>query len=386
MPPVYPIVFQCDARVYTAARQAWANGDPAYKDVLANIKNTADKELDDGPFTIVNKKHPLPNVDPHDYVSLAPYFWPNPDTANGLPYVRHDGERNPEIYDYDIHELDSLSGHVYQLALAGYITGDRRYSDRAALLIRTWFFDPATRMNPNLEHAQLVEGVNEGRGTGIIESNRLMNVLDGIGLLNASGPSSWSDDDRKQIADWFSQYRNWMQTSDHGKSEAAAANNHGSWYAVQLTVYSLFLGDHATAQQTCEAAKARIASQILPDGEEPLELARTKSFGYSTFNLNALTLLANLGQHVGIDLWNYKTDDGRSIRAAIEFLIPYATEEKKWPHQQIGGFSGAALFIPLRRAAAAYHDPRYDQIADGLHGDQDDFRYPPTFPPATTQP
>jgi hypothetical protein len=303
-----------------------------------------------------------------------------------LPYVRHDGERNPEIHGYDVQELDSLSGHVYHLALAGYITGDRRYSDRAALLIRAWFFDPATRMNPNLEHAQLVEGVNDGRGTGIIESNRLLNVLDAVGLLNASGPSSWSDVDGLHLAEWFAQYRHWMQTSDHGKSEAAAANNHGSWYAVQFTAYSLFLGENESAKQTCEAAKARIAKQILPDGEEPLELVRTKSFSYSTFNLNALTQLANLAQRINVDLWNFKTDDGRGIRAAIDFLIPYATEEKKWPHQQLGDFSGAGLFIPLRRAAAAYHDPQYDRIADTLHGDRDDFRYPPTFAATATMP
>jgi hypothetical protein len=355
--PPEPVVFQCDGRALAAAREAWIAKDPAYKERLVDIQTSAEKDLSDGPYSIVNKQHSLPNVDVHDYVSLAPYFWPNPDTPDGLPYVRHDGERNPQTGDYDARPFSEMAGHVYQLSLAGYLTGDRRYSDRAALLIRVWFLDPATRMNPNLQHAQFVQGVNEGRGTGIIESNRLFDVLDGIGLLNASGPSSWSADDQKKIEAWFTDYRNWMQTSANGQAEAAAANNHGSWYAAQLTAYSLFLGDQATAKQTAQAARKRIAAQILPDGEQPLELARTKSFSYSTFNLSALTMLANLGQHVDIDLWNYKTDDGRSLRAAIDYLIPYATGAKSWQHQQLGVFSGAGLFVPLRRAAAAYHEP-----------------------------
>jgi len=379
--PSQPVVFQCEGSALAAAREARMDGDPAYNEILQAIQTSAEKELLDGPYTVVKKEHSLPNVNIHDYVSLAPYFWPNPNTPDGLPYVRRDGERNPQINGYDAGPFSEMSEHVYQLSLAGYVTGDRRYGDRAALLIRVWFLNPATRMNPNLQHAQFIQGVNDGRGIGIIESIRLLDVLDGIGLLNASVPSSWSADDQKQIEAWFRDYRNWMQTSANGRDEAAAANNHGSWYAAQLTAYSLFLGDQATAKRTVEAAKERIAHQILPDGEQPLELARTRSFGYSTYNLTALTLLANLGQRVGIDLWNYKTDDGRNLRAAIDNLIPYATGEKTWQHEQLGGFGGASLFVPLRRAAAAYHEPKYDDVADHLGGDRDNLRYPPTFAP-----
>jgi hypothetical protein len=379
-----PVVFQSPANALVDAWHGWVTGDPNYKQVLADLNASAEADLKDGPYTIVDKRHLLANVDPHDYVSLAPYFWPDPNVPDGLPFVRRDGERNPEIYNYDLKPLDSMSGHVYRLALAGYVTGERKYSDRAAELIRVWFFDAATRMNPNLEHAQLVEGVNDGRGTGIIESNRMMNVVDAVGLLNASGETSWTKDDDAKIRQWFSDYRKWMQTSEHGKSEAAAANNHGSWYAVQLTTYSLFLGDEVTARKTAESAKERIAKQITPDGQEPLELVRTKSYGYSTFNVLALTQLATLGERVGVDLWNYKSDDGRSLRGAIDFLIPFATKEKKWEHQQIEPLSGMAMFVPLRRAAAAYREPEYDEIATELRGGGDDYRFPATFQSGTT--
>ena len=145
-----------------------------------------DSLLSGGPFTIVHKQHPLPGVDPHDYVSLAPYYWPNPDTPDHLPYVRRDGERNPETREFDARIFSTFSEHVWGLALAGYMTGDHRYSQRAAALLRAWFIDPETRMNPNLEHAQFVKGENTGRGTGIIESNRFLNVIDAVGLLRAN--------------------------------------------------------------------------------------------------------------------------------------------------------------------------------------------------------
>jgi hypothetical protein len=209
----------------------------------------------------------------------------------------------------------------------------------------------------------------------------MMNVVDAVGLLNASGETSWTKDDDANIRQWFGDYRKWMQTSEHGKAEAAAANNHGSWYAVQLTTYSLFLGDDETARKIIEAAKERIAKQITPDGQEPLELVRTKSYGYSTFNVLAMTQLATLGERVGVDLWNFKSDDGRSLRGAIDFLIPFATKEKKWEHQQIEPLSGMAMFVPLRRAAAAYHEPKYDEFATELRGGGDDYRFPATFQP-----
>jgi alpha-galactosidase len=339
-PPVTPLVFQCDGHVFTVARQAAINGDPTYKMILADVRGMADKDLLDPPYTIVNQQD-------------------------------------------DARPLGEMSAHVYRLALAGYLAGDARYSDRAAMLIRVWFFDPATRMNPNLEHARLVPGINQVRGDGIIESHPLLNVLDAVGLLDASGPCSWSDDDRTKIHAWIGAYRKWMQTSP----DAQAADNHGSWYDAQLTALSLFLDDTATARQTVEAAKQQcVARQIQPDGQQAPELARTRSFEYSAYNLTALTMLADLGQRVGVDLWDYKTDDGRSIRGALNFLIPFAMEQRNWEPAQPDGLSASGLFVPLRRAAAAYHEPLYDQVADNLDNQCDDMRYPPTFRPPTTEP
>jgi hypothetical protein len=353
-----PGVYQSDPQAMAVNRDRARRSDPALAPALAALREEADQAMKDGPYSVTQKKHPSLAGDPHDYVSLAPYFWPNPDAKDGLPYVRHDGRRNPEAREYDARGFSSMSGDVHTLALAWYLTGDDAYAARAALLLRTWFLDPATRMNPNLQHAQLVRGVNDGRGTGIIESNRLLPVVDAIGLLH--GSRAWTEQDQQGMRAWFDEFANWMRQSKNGKAESAARNNHGTWYDVQLATYLLFLGNDGDARNVVEQAKTRrIASQIQPDGSLPLEQARTNSLGYTVFDIKALTELADLGRRVNVDLWNYQTVDGRGIRQAVDYTLPYVLGEKKWGHEQISPFNQEGFLEPLRRAAAAYDDPRY---------------------------
>jgi hypothetical protein len=183
-------------------------------------------------------------------------------------------------------------------------------------------------------------------------------VVDAAGLL--AGSKSWSAADQEGIKTWLAQFLNWMQTSEKGKAEDAAKNNHGTWYDLQVTDYALFLDKRQLAIDTLNRVKTRrIALQIEPDGRQPLELERTNAFSYSIGNLDGLMQLAWLGGQVGVDLWHFSTLDGRSIRAALDFLLPYAVGTKQWDYQQIGGFHGDALLHQLQRGAAEYHDPRY---------------------------
>jgi hypothetical protein len=354
-----PRVFQSRGTVLADLRRRVAANDQAIAPALGILRTDAETALTAEPFTVVNKKHPLSGVDPHEYVSLARYFWADPSNPDGLPYISRDGQTNPEIDEYDAKPLLEMSNNVYTLALAGYLTGETKYSARAAKLLRVWFLDEPTRMNPNLEHAQLVKGQNSGRGYGIIESIRLLNVVDAVGMLGES--AEWSKDDEARIEDWFARYAGWMKNSKNGQEEAAASNNHGCWYDPQLATFLLFLGKDAEAKQLIEMAKEkRIAQQIEPSGEQPRELERTRSFSYSAYNLSALTLLAELGTRVDVDLWHYQTPDGRSIRGALDWMIPFVSGQKKWSHQQLGGLKPQELLVPLRRAQAALHDARYD--------------------------
>jgi len=355
-------VFLLDATGLAAARAAVGRGDKDIEPAWKKLQRDAAKALAAGSFSVMNKGVTPPSGDKHDYMSQAPYFWPDPSKPNGLPYIRRDGERNPEINKITDHKsLDDLENSVETLALAYYFSGDEKYADKAAQLLRAFFLDPATRMNANLQYAQFIPGVNTGRGIGLIETRGLTRIVDAVGLLDASKALTVSD--RRGLRDWFEKFLQWMQENKNGREESAAKNNHGTWYDVQVVSFALFVGKTDLAKQTLETAKhKRITVQIEPDGRQPLELARTKAWSYSNGNLDGLMQLATLGEHAGVDLWSFQTKDGRSIRKALDFLTPIALGEEKWQYQEIGGVKPDSLFPLMRRAAAIYRDKKYQSV------------------------
>jgi hypothetical protein len=354
--PGQPRTFLLNPETLVATKAAIARGDAAVMPAWEALRADAAKALTAGPFSVMNKPVAPPSGDRHDYMSQAPYFWPNPGAAGGLPYIRKDGERNPEIDRITDHRaIDGVVANSETLSLAYFYSGDERYAARAAALIRAFYLDPATRMNPNLEYAQFIPGVNTGRGIGLIETRGFTRVVDAVGLIE--GSAAWRDADGRGLREWFAAFLGWMQTSRNGRDEAAAKNNHGTYYDLQVASFALFLGRTPLARQILEAAKAkRIAVQIEADGRQPLELARTNAWSYSNGNLDGLTELATLGDRAGVDLWHFATPDGRSIRAAILYLVPFAFGEKRWEAPQINGFNGEALHTVLRRAGAHYDD------------------------------
>lgn len=331
--------------------------------LAAAAREAARKVMTRGPFSVTEKPRLLPGGDKRDYMSQAPYWWPDPGKPNGLPYLRKDGERNPEITQLPDHtNMDHVSTDAQALALAWYFTGDEQYAARAALVLRTWFLNPATRMNPNLNFAQGIPGINDGRGTGIIESRGLTSVVDAVGLL--AGSKSWTEADQRGMEQWFANFVQWLQQSRNGKDEARAANNHGTFYDLQVADFALFANQESLARKVLEESRdKRIAAQIEPDGRQPLETDRTRGISYSVMNLNGLILLATVGEKVGVDFWDYRTKDGRGIRKALDWLMPYAGGEKKWPYEQIEPYNPADMVPALLRAAAHYPDPRYLDLA-----------------------
>jgi Alginate lyase len=357
-----PRVFLLDAKYLQATREQIRGGDTNYVLALGELARDAQAALKARPPSVMDKAATPPSGDKHDYMSQAPYFWPNPGTSNGLPYVRRDGERNPEINEISDHQnIGVMPETVQTLALAYYFTENEIYANKAAELLRVWFLHPATRMNPNLQYGQAVLGVNSGRGIGLIETRGLVRVVDAVGLL--AGSKSWPETDQRGLEKWFGDFLNWMLESKNGRDEAAARNNHGTYYDVQTASFAMFVGRMELATNILRTAREkRIAVQIEPDGRQPLELARTKAWSYSTGNLSGLMSLAKLGECVGVDLWNYQTPDGRGIRKAMEYLTPFGLGEKKWPHQQLGGWSAQGFPPLLREAGLYYPEPRFQEL------------------------
>jgi hypothetical protein len=215
----------------------WPSGIAAYKQL---IKDADKKALPFGPVSVMEKTGLPPGGDKHDYMSLAPYWWPDPTKPNGLPYVRKDGQTNPEVKEYpDKENMPKLCEYVYTLGLAYYFSEENQYAEHAAKLLKVWFLDPETKMNPNLKYGQAIKGVNEGRGAGLIDTRHWIKLIDGIGLIKNS--KYWKKEDQKAMQQWFAEFLNWMQTSKIGIDELNAKNNHGAWYDAQRLSIALYI-------------------------------------------------------------------------------------------------------------------------------------------------
>ena len=351
--PAKPAVFVLNPKVLEINRSRINNHDPAIMPAYKQLLKEADNALAFGPVSVMEKKHLPPSGDKHDYMSLAPYHWPDPTRADGLPYIRKDGQTNPEVKEYkDKEYMPRLSDEVLTLALAYYFSGQQLYAEHASRLLRTWFLDTATRMNPNLNFAQAVKGVNTGRGAGMIDSRHFVKVIDAIGLLQ--GSKYWKPKDQEGMKKWFSDFLHWMQTSPIGMDEMDAPNNHGAWYDAQRLSMALFTGKKELAEQIVTSARNRLDKQMNDEGKFPKEMERTISLHYSTFVMNAFFTIAQMAEETGMDLWNYSTPGGRSLQKGFDMLRPYLTRRKEWEGQQIKPFEYEDGYLILLQGADKY--------------------------------
>ncbi len=329
---------------------------PAYNALIEK----AEVAMNEGPFSVMYKKRTPPSGDKHDYISLGSYWWPDPSKPDGLPYIRKDGQRNPETLsdEVDRYSMAKLFKNVESLGWAYYFSGEEKYAKKATLLLETWFVNEETKMNPNLNYAQGIAGRFDGRLGGIIDlSTKIDQLYSPIQILEAN--HFFSKNSKEILFGWFKDYLDWLLTvgsvpGNDGKIEADAKNNHGTHYDAQAVGICLLLGKTEMAKTRLENAQTkRIASQIDPDGSLPLELARTKSLGYTSMNLRAFTYLAIMADKVGLDLWNFEMDDGRGIRKTYEFLDPYVQGKKKWEYKEIKSVEDALESIKILNLVAA---------------------------------
>ncbi len=352
-----PRTFTWRAENLVESRRRLASGDSSLRPARDALLRDGRAALEVPVQSVMQKRRVPPSGDRHDYMSLAPYWWPDSTKPGGLPFIRRDGEVNPESrLDTDWARLGRMQDAVETLALAWWFTGDTAYARHATTLVRGWFLDPATRMNPNLRYAQAVLGVSEGRGLGILDTRGFATVIDAIGLL-ASSPQ-WTAADQRGVERWMREYLAWLTTSPQGREERAARNNHGTWYDAQVGAIALFVGDTAEVRRIAsERAPARLDAQGAPDGRLPEELARTRPLHYTFFTIEPYTRIAEQARHVGVDLWRHRTRDGRGLEAVIHFAAPWFDTARAWPGVQVSPLNPVEFLGTMRRASTVYRDP-----------------------------
>lgn len=312
--------------------------DAAYSQAFRNLVSLADGDLLLKPPTVMTKEYIPASGSKHDYVSLARYAWPDETQPNGLPYVMRDGVSNPELKKFDRNKLSAMANAVYRLSLAYYFSGEEKYAQKATELIRVWFIDKKTKVNPNLRFAQHIPGKADGRCYGVIDAYSYVKMLDGVQLLEKS--KSFTQKDSKLLKAWFSQLLKWLLTHPQAIEESYQKNNHATAYDVQVAAYALYTGNKKVFSDIVDNfSKRRIATQIMPDGKQPYELRRTLAFGYSQYNLTHIIDLLLMIKHQGVDFRQYCVSGEHSFFKAMDFLAPYMGKSvSDWPYQQISGW------------------------------------------------
>jgi acetyl esterase/lipase len=322
---------------------------------LAVGADALQQALDTPIVSVVDKKQPSPTGDPHDYVSYGRYWWPDPARTNGLPFIRRDGHPNREQMALgDQYRLWQMIETVETLAQAWQRDHCTNCATRAGDWIRAWFVSPATRMNPSFDYAQIRLGHNHNRGSasGLIDTRGFVRLVESLRRLD--GSPALTAEDETQLRGWFADYLHWLTTSDNGRQERAAGNNHGTWLLAQLIAISHYLGRDDEARAFAREDFARIEKQFAPDGSQPLEIAREDGLGYCAFNLEAQFTVARLAAPLGVDLWNYTAPNGASLRRGLEFLRPYNAAPETWPHKQWKKLEPGFLDSLLEQAARVW--------------------------------
>lgn len=294
------------------------------KQILA----TASWAMQQKPVTVTASSSPISAGGKHDFFSQADYFWPDPKNPDG-PYINRDGMTNPENFVEHRKVMIRLSKIIGALASAYKITGNEKYVKQALVHLNAWFVNADTKMNPSLWYAQAVKGKETGRNYGIIDTIHLMEVAQGMLVMEKAK----AFDKRSAIAikKWFADYTLWLNTSKPGLQEKNVKNNHATCWAMQVASFAKLCDDEGML----DSLRLRYKTVLLPNqmgeaGDFPLELARTKPYGYSIFNLDAMAMLCQILSTPKDNLWEFETADGKSIKKGITYLYPYIADKSKW--------------------------------------------------------
>jgi hypothetical protein len=293
------------------------------------VLNAANRYLAEKPVSVTASRSARSAGGKHDFFSEGDYWWPDPKVPGG-PYVQRDGMTNPDNFVAHRQALMRLSVQAPALCAAWLLTKDERYAKKAADHLRAWFVDEETRMNPNLQYAQAIHGRFTGRGIGIIDTIHLVEVVRGASAIERSGALSKTD--VIALKQWFTDYLTWMTTHPYGHDERDAKNNHGTCWVMQAAEFARYTQNSEVTEFCRNRFKTALIPQIAADGSYPLELKRTKPYGYSLFNLECMSVACQILSSPQEDLWHFALTDGRGMARALAYLYPYILDKSKWPY------------------------------------------------------
>ena len=296
------------------------------KDIMAQ----AARALTQQPVTVTSEQCIRSAGTVHDFFSEGDYWWPNPADPRG-PYIQKDGLTNPDNFTAHRKAMIRFSKVIGSLTSAYIITKEKKYTSHAMTHLKAWFIDTATMMNPSLLYAQAIKGKVTGRSIGIIDMIQMMEVAQGVMVMEKA--KLINQEDLQKIKNWFSAYLKWVTTHPYGIEERDTKNNHATCWVMQVAVFAKLVNN----QQILDDCRNRFKTILLPnqmskDGSFPLELKRTKPYGYSLFNLDAMATICQVLTNSKENLWDLTLEDNRSLKLSIEFMYPFVANKENWKY------------------------------------------------------
>lgn len=328
-------------------------------DLRRELEKRAEEKMLQKPLSVTYHKSPAVTGNPHDFYSEGPYWWPDPQNPDG-PYIKRDGEFNPDRFNAHMEDMVSMCDAVSILCQAGFYLGKKEYLDKAAELLRVWFIDEETKVNPHMECGQAIRGVCDGRGIGIIDTTNYIKVIYAAEILQKAGFY------KKLIyglKDWFRHYVGWLTYSEKGLEEKNFFNNHSNWWNTQVAVFSAFIGEYHLLRMCFDDFKNRIlSSQADTEGKFIDEITRTRSYHYTLYNMDACVIIAEVAHHTFDDLWNYETADGKSLKKCVEFFKPFYKNPFLWKYPEINAEGCHLEKMAMKLAAIRYGDKDIEEV------------------------
>ena len=350
-------------------KRLWKEGHSRICSSMKYLIRKADQALKRGPYSVTYKKQIPPSGDKKDFLSYGAYFWPNPDTKNGVPWISIDGYINPSSA-VDWNQIKSMARDVEVLTLAFFFTGNELYAKHAVRLLRTWFIDKKSRMNPNANYSKLIPGRNRGGYSVAGFGYRFRRIYDSAGILESS--ALWTEADREALILWTRDFIWWVENDLYGDNEKLSCSNHATFYTMIMALQTMYIGDDRKARNVIlNYINKEFPKQFAPDGSQPFEMKRANNYDYHLVNLMIALDIAQLADHFDdINLWNHKTSKGAGLRKSIEFLIQYLSDLKKWPFFKEDTFKIGAVkrYCFLRRASLGFREPIFEFAGNVICG------------------